>query len=248
MTKNKKKIGIIGCGKWGKKVIKVLKEISIVKFICNSKSNYKLQEMDIDWIFVLTPDQTHFQIVKFFLNKKKNVFCEKPLTQSLRESKLLFKIAKKNKVKLYVDDIENYKFKKISIYKKKNVIVRRKKGTGNLNSLFFRLAYHDFYLLFDHLKNKKINKIALVKKKYLLFFKIYTKNATFNFTYDINSNKKVHLINKSNFRLFDKDPLFNMINKVIYKKVNFNKNKNATLFANLLIDKFKTRFGLCMNR
>ena len=92
MTKNKKKIGLIGCGKWGKKVIKVLKEISIVKFICNSKSNYKLQEMDIDWIFVLTPDQTHFQIVKFFLNKKKNVFCEKPLTQSLRESKLLFKI------------------------------------------------------------------------------------------------------------------------------------------------------------
>ena len=149
---------------------------------------------------------------------------------------------------MYVDDIENYKFKKISIYKKKNVIVRRKKGTGHLNSLFFRLAYHDFYLLFDHLKNKKINKIALVKKKYLLFFKIYTKNATFNFTYDINSNKKVHLINKSNFRLFDKDPLFNMINKVIYNKVNFNKNKNATLFANLLIDKFKTRFGLCMNR
>ena len=61
----------------------------------------------------------------------------------------------------------------------------------------------------------------MVKKKYLLFFKIYIKNATFNFTYDINSNKKVHLINKSNFRLFDKDPLFNMINKVIYKKVNW---------------------------
>ena len=243
MIRNKKKVGIIGCGRWGKKVINVLNKISIIKFICNSKNNYKLQNFNVDWIFVLTNNKTHFKIVKFFLEKKKNVFCEKPLTTSLKKSKILFKIAKKNKVKLYVDDIENYKYKKISFYKK-NTIIRKKKDTRNKDSLFFRLAYHDFYLLFNYFKNKKITKIVLNKKKYLMHFKIYLKNSIFNFTYDVNSNKKVHTINKINFRSFNKDPLFDMINKVIYRKVNFNKNRNATLFANFLIDKFQNKFGL----
>ena len=243
MIKNKKKIGVIGCGRWGKKVINVLKKISIIKFVCNSKNSYKSQNLNVDWIFVLTTNKTHFKIVKFFLMKKKNVFCEKPLTTSLKKSEILFKIAKKNKVKLYVDDIENYKYKKISIYKK-NIIIRKKSDIKNADSLFFRLAYHDFYLLFDFLKNKKITKIILNKKKYLLYFGIYLKNSIFNFTYDVNSNKKIHKINKINFRSFDNDPLFDMINKVIYKKVNFIRNKNATLFANFLIDKFKNKFGI----
>tara|TARA_B100001123_G_C15265785_1_gene1008363 strand:+ start:844 stop:1575 length:732 start_codon:yes stop_codon:yes gene_type:complete len=243
MIKNKKSVGIIGCGKWGKKVIDILKRIAIIKFVCNSKNSYKSQSLNVDWVFVLTTNETHFKIVKFFLEKKKNVFCEKPLTTSLKKSKILFKIAEKNKVKLYVDDIENYKYKNISIYKK-NTIIRKKRDIKNTDSLFFRLAYHDFYLLFDFLKNKKIIKIILNEKKYLLNFEIYFKNSLFNFTYDVNSNKKIHKINKIDFRSFDKNPLFDMINKVIYKKVNFNRNKNAALFANFLIDKFKNKFGI----
>ena len=50
----KKNVGVIGCGKWGKKIIKELEEISIIKFIYNSKDDYKKFDKNIDWIFILT--------------------------------------------------------------------------------------------------------------------------------------------------------------------------------------------------
>jgi len=83
---------------------------------------YEKKLKNIDWIFIATPDKTHFKLVKKFLLKKINVFCEKPLTLKFKQSIELFKIAKKNKVKLYVDDIQIFLKKKI-ILKKKNYIL-----------------------------------------------------------------------------------------------------------------------------
>ena len=37
----KKNIGVIGCGKWGKKIIKELKKISNIRFVYNSKDDYQ---------------------------------------------------------------------------------------------------------------------------------------------------------------------------------------------------------------
>ena len=124
----KKKIGVIGCGNWGLKVIKILKKISRVEFVCDSKSNLKKLSLNkIDWIFILTPDNTHYNLVKYFLNKKCNVFCEKPLTLNYAKSLKLFELSKINNKKLYVDDIENFKKKKIKIYSKeyKNLIKKK---------------------------------------------------------------------------------------------------------------------------
>ena len=39
--KNKKNILVIGQGRWGSKIIKILKKISNVKYIVRSKDNYK---------------------------------------------------------------------------------------------------------------------------------------------------------------------------------------------------------------
>ena len=62
---NKKNILIIGYGKWGKKVTNILKKISNIKHILRSKNNYKKLNLDkINWVFVLTPNITHFKIVK----------------------------------------------------------------------------------------------------------------------------------------------------------------------------------------
>ena len=33
----KKNVGVIGAGKWGKKIIKVLKQIANIKYVYNSK-------------------------------------------------------------------------------------------------------------------------------------------------------------------------------------------------------------------
>ena len=107
----KKNIGVIGCGKWGKKIIKELEKISNVKFIYNSSNDYKNFEKNIDWIFILTPDSTHYKLAKYFIKKNINVFCEKPLTVEIKQAENLIKLSKSVGSKLYIDDIEKYKKK-----------------------------------------------------------------------------------------------------------------------------------------
>ena len=143
----KKKVGVIGCGKWGRLIINELKKISTIKFIYNSKNNLKQFDNNIDWIFILTPNKTHYQIVSFFLKKKINVFCEKPLTLTANKAIKLVNLAKSNGVKLYIDDIENFKKKNIKLNEGINSIIRTKKDFGTSISLLERLAYHDLYLL-----------------------------------------------------------------------------------------------------
>ena len=68
----KKTVGVIGCGKWGKNIIRELKKIANVKFVYNSKNSYQNYDKEIDWVFVLTPNITHYKIVKYFIKKKIN--------------------------------------------------------------------------------------------------------------------------------------------------------------------------------
>lgn len=233
----KKNVGIIGCGRWGKKVIEILANIANVKFICNSKNNYKdFYLRDIEWVFILTPDKTHNSIVEYYIKKKCNVFCEKPLTMCYRQSYNLYNLAKNNKVKLYVDDVENYKKKKFFI-KKNNLIIRKKKDIGPAKSLLYRLAYHDFYLLYRYLISEKFLKFNAKIDNHKLLLSIEGKKI-FNFIYDINSKNKIHTINNCNFLNFDCNPLKDMLLDVLYSKKNFMMNKKISLFSNLIIDKF----------
>ena len=104
------KIGLIGYGYWGKKLHEKIKKLSLdVEFICRSKDNYYSKLKDVDWVFVATPDNTHYEIVKKCLWAGKNVFCEKPLTPTYEQSKKLFRLAEMKNVKLYVDDVFNYR-------------------------------------------------------------------------------------------------------------------------------------------
>ena len=113
---------LVGKGSWGSKLYLNLKKIGNVIKIIRSKNNYKdIDLKNIDWIIIASPNNLHYQHVKFFLEKKINVFCEKPLTTSYDLTKKLIKVSKKNKTKLYIDDIEIFKTKKI-VPKKKNYI------------------------------------------------------------------------------------------------------------------------------
>ena len=109
----KKKILVCGKGKWGKKFIFELKKISTITRIIDSKTNYKKIDIsNIDWVFILTPNNSHFKLVNFFLGKKKDVFCEKPLCLTLKQAVFLINKARKYKCNLYISDIETYKQKK----------------------------------------------------------------------------------------------------------------------------------------
>lgn len=70
-------------------------------------SNYNKAINDsIDLVYVSLPNSMHYDICKFALNNGKHVIVEKSLTTSLRDSKILINLAKKNKLILF----ENFQF------------------------------------------------------------------------------------------------------------------------------------------
>ena len=127
-------------------------------------------------------------------------------------------------------------FKKKIKLNKNNYITRQKKGYGSIKNLLFRFAYHDFYFLYDYLKNKKIKNIEIINVKDDLKFKINFEKISILFYYNLNSKKRIHKINSTNL-ITKKDILSKMIKDVLSEKVDFEDNKNRSLFANKLIDK-----------
>ncbi len=122
-------VGLIGRGQWGLKLKSKLIKNSNLKFVCGKKTNYSklIKKNNVKWVFIATPNQTHYQIVKKCLNLKVNVFCEKPLTESFLNSKNLFNLANKNKVKLYVSDVYSFHSKKVNKLNSNNIVYRSKK-------------------------------------------------------------------------------------------------------------------------
>ena len=53
-------------------------------------------ESRIEAVCILTPNNSHFEIAKKFLDNKYHIICEKPLTISLNEAKQLLSIKEKN--------------------------------------------------------------------------------------------------------------------------------------------------------
>ncbi len=226
--KRKINIGIIGRGKWGKRVIKVIRPISKILFIYGRNHNLKKFNKKIDWVFILSSNNSHYKLCKFYLKNKVNVFCEKPLTLNYLDALKLFKFAKSNKVILYVDDIEIFKNKKIT-FNKKNYVIREKKDSGTNLSLFERLFYHDAYLIYKKIFNKKF-RVKFYNSKVLMFDFIF-KKMVINFKYNIKSNRKLHNINKTNFLNFRGNPLKKMMLHVLsLRNIDLN-NKERSLFA-----------------
>ena len=226
---------LIGKGNWGKKLYNNLLKIGKVKGVLTSKSDIKNFDLNnIDWAIVSSPNKFHFKYVKYFLEKKINVFCEKPLTESIFLTKKLFRIAKINKTKLYISDIEIFKKKKITI-RSENDINRGKKCNYSFAKTLYALAYHDFYLLNKYISNKK-RKIEILKKnKNCYQFRINTNKSVFNFNYNLNKYCR-HKINNISFDS-KKNYISIMFKKVFSKKVNFNKNHKRALDTSILIDK-----------
>jgi UDP-N-acetylglucosamine 3-dehydrogenase len=120
------KIVQIGVGGFGKNHARILSQLGVLSAICDADSS-KAKEFgtkysvnhyssidsllgseQFDAAFVCTPTSTHFGIAKTLLQKKKNVFVEKPMTYLSREGEELLELAKKNKVTLTSGYIERF--------------------------------------------------------------------------------------------------------------------------------------------
>ena len=230
-------ICLFGYGKWGRTVLKSLKEIKKIRKITVIKSRKDKSKIpdSTDWVFVTVSTINHFSVVKKALNNGINVFCEKPLTNKIKDDIELYRIAKKKNCKLYVSDLENYKEKKIYL-KKENFIVRKKYSNIKVD-IINRLVYHDFTYLYKFLKNTKYVHLKIInKKKGLLSFSIKFDNKKFLFIYSLNSKIKKHTFNNISL-ISKKNNLKKMINKIILDKVNFNENRKISLFSNKLTQK-----------
>jgi len=229
---------LIGLGSWGKKLLNSVKSIRKIKNITvvkNRQDQTKIDYKSIKWAFISVSTANHYKVVKKVLKNKVNVFCEKPLTNNLKQDIELFKIAKKNKCKLYISDIENFKNKKLTI-KKENLIVRQK-FSNDKSDIINRLAYHDFTYLFKYLRNKKERKIKIINKKIgEIKFSIEFDDKKFLFNYSLNSKIKKHKFNNTDLTT-KKNILIKMIIKIINHKINFTKNANIALFSNRLTKK-----------
>ena len=214
------KVSIIGLGTWGNKIL-------------NSINNYVeiVDNEEADWIIISTPNDLHYEQVKYWLNKKKNVFCEKPLTLTLESSKELFKIADKNSVKLYVDDVFLWRndLPPLPAHFKWN--------KSNNSNFLDRLAYHHFYLWINNNPNPKIKEVKVLSKdKFVITLEDNTRGY---FDYS-NSTVKHHFINFKEIKVPNNNPLKEMLLDVFDGKVNFEKNKNLTLNTTYLVETVKS--------
>jgi len=238
-------VGIIGKGNWGKIIEKKLNALSNLKFVCGKKKSYLklIRSSNIHWIFIVTPNKTHYKLVKMCLDNKVNVFCEKPLCLTSIEAKKLIKIAKKNKVKLFVSDLYNFYTNKLKRNGLITEVYRSKFVNGSDNEFLFRLMYHDISILYKHL-NKLTSFTCKIfqnnfEKKFQLVIDSSNKKR-FTFFYDLKSKKKRHLINNLQIKS-KKDILKEMINNVLKEKVNHIQNNQKAIFIIKFINIIKKK-------
>ena len=255
MIFKKSKVGIIGCGYWGNTLKNKLQDISNIIFFSKKESDYIPLLKDVDWVFIATPDQTHYKIAKQCLKLNVNVFCEKPTTLSYQETKNLFDLADSKNLKLYSDDVFNFReenktLKKFLKTNPQNIKVSWKKPSRTdygkyIFSNFYNLAWHDFYLLYPYIFNKKITNIHSLDTKKTLHFIVEFGSIKIEFLYDRQSNITQHKISNIDFTHTispknQQDPLKIMLVNLLKGEVNFKLNKLQSLFANKIIEQIQS--------
>ena len=117
-------VSIIGYGYWGEKLARNFQNSSyfdILNISDKKKINLNLVKKSLptvecyhdyrkainndllDLIVISTPTSSHFKIAKYALEKSKHILVEKPICMSLKQVKILNKIAKQKKRMIFVD-------------------------------------------------------------------------------------------------------------------------------------------------
>lgn len=128
----KKNIAVVGCGHWGKNLVRNFYELGVLASICDpnidiaeqfskqySVKNHSFSEIinnpNIKGIVLAVPAKHHAVMAIDAMKQGKHVFVEKPLAMNEAEATLMIKTAKENKVQLMVGHLLQYHpvFKKV---------------------------------------------------------------------------------------------------------------------------------------
>jgi len=115
----KPKIAVIGCGNWGKNLVRVFSELGYLFAKCDKKFeeevggryfHYKncVTSDFVDAVAIATPSETHYEIAKAALEAGKDVFVEKPMCLRARDAYDLVEIAEKKQAILMVGHVLLY--------------------------------------------------------------------------------------------------------------------------------------------
>ena len=227
------KVGQIGCGKFGNKILSKLKQIKYVEVVKVIRSQDKWWELeDVNWVIVATPNEFHYEQSKYYLEKSINVFCEKPAAFSSKAVKELYSIAEKNRCQFYVDDVLSYENIEAT-----NHFIYKKWGRA-FSNIIDRIAYHHFYLIYDKIKTEKYTLRISLNETLNKIFTLTFGSDEFTFEYDFDwYKKKTHNINSTS----NSDALQDMLTAVLYNTADFKLNKKQTLFATKLSEEIKPK-------
>jgi len=120
-------IAVIGCGYWGKNLVRNFQQIGVLKLICDKNEtllaqfkdqypgietclaiNDVLTREDINAIVIATPAETHFTLTREALLNGKHVFVEKPLALTVEDAKELVELAENKQLTLMVGHLLQY--------------------------------------------------------------------------------------------------------------------------------------------
>ena len=265
MKRKKLNIGVVGIGYLGKYHLQKfinnkqcdtkwavdtnLDNIDINEYNSIQKSsNYKEILNDIDAVSLVTPTKMHFKIAKFFLENKKHVLIEKPMTETVAQATKLVDLAKKNKVILQVGHLERFNpvmkrlVKEISdpLFIEVHRLAKFNPRSTDVN-VIFDLMIHDIDIVTTLMK-KKIKNVSAFGKK------IITKstdiaNVRLEFFGGAVANLTASRISQKNerkIRVFEKDKYYSVdfMNSNIKKYIkNTKADKDLFSFKEFKYDK-----------
>ena len=175
-------IAVVGAGHLGEFHIKLLKSSGLFNLICfydPDKSRvkyisdkYKINFIEItkisslvDAVVISTPTSFHYETAVRFLNKKKHVFIEKPITSTIDQANELIEIKNNNKLIGQVGHVERFNSAFINIKNALNPMfieshrLSSYPSRGTDVSVVLDLMIHDIDIILS-LVDSKITKIS----------------------------------------------------------------------------------------
>lgn len=218
------KVHIIGKGKWGSIIENAISDM--VEFV---------NPYEADWVIISTPNDLHYEQTLFWLSQGKNVFCEKPLTLTSESLDSLYELADDNEVKLYVDDVFDWR-NDYELNGKADVFEWTKPNNNRTNFLE-RLAYHHFYIW---LKDKQDYKVKSINGGDYGNFQVLLEDGTrATFQYSTRGEEYAHVINRKDMGGYQGNPMRDMFKSIFEDTADLGQNRINTMNATYLLEQVR---------
>ena len=224
------KVGQIGKGSFGSKILSKLELIEGVEieWVLGSKDQW--WDYEAEWVIIASPSEFHYEQAKHFLKKGMNVFCEKPAAFNYEAVEELYKLASDNNCLFYVDDVLIYEH-----ITHTNKFSYKKWGYAYSNILD-RIAYHHFYLIYTVDMDTKFKLNVLKNERLEKEFTLKFGKQLYHFDYNFDwYKKKTHNIEPTT----GTDALETMLTSVLNSEADFIGNRERTIFATKIVQKLK---------